>query len=89
DGALADWSGRDHSIAIRIGAGWHFISPSKGMLVFDRMRQCWYHFNGIWSCANEVTSPEGGTVIDVEARAALSQLIDALKRLGILSVEAS
>ncbi|KPP94117.1 DUF2793 domain-containing protein [Erythrobacter sp. HL-111] len=89
DEATGEWSGRDRSIAVRIGGGWHFVPPQAGMQVFDRAARCWYHFEGDWTRAVQPPAPEGGTVIDQEARDGLMQLIAALRNIGLLSPDSA
>jgi hypothetical protein len=85
NGATGEWSGKDASIAIRIGGGWHFATPQAGMQVFDRAAGCWYHFDEDWMTALAPTAPSGGTVIDEQARAGFAQLVEALRNIGLLS----
>ncbi|NBC88092.1 MAG: DUF2793 domain-containing protein [Alphaproteobacteria bacterium] len=85
DGATGEWSAMEDSLAIRVGGAWQFVSPRRGMQAYDRANQCWYFFDGAWVCAGEPTLPEGGLVVDVEARAAIAQLIDELRKVGLLA----
>ncbi|QIQ87693.1 DUF2793 domain-containing protein [Erythrobacter sp.] len=85
EGATGEWSGKDRTIAARVGGGWHFVSPCEGMQVFDQAVGCWLHFEGDWNAAGEPIAPQGGAVVDLEARAAIAQLTDALRTLGLFS----
>lgn len=88
DGANGEWSGMANSLAVRLGGAWHFVSPRSGMQTYDRETQCWYVFHGDWVCATEPPLPQGGAVVDVEARATIAQLIDALRTVGVLATQA-
>lgn len=79
-----DWSGRAGHLALAIGGNWHFIAPAEGMLMFDRDAARWLCFRDGWHSAGVPAAPGGGSVIDVEARAALAQLIESLQTLGLI-----
>ncbi len=82
------WVGRDGQIAIAIGGAWMFVQASDGMMLFDRStKQHLFHNEG-WQSAQTPPSAEGGAVIDAEARAMLSGLVEALRTVGILPIEA-
>lgn len=55
------------------------------MTVFDVQAGAFMHYNVSWESATEPVEPNGGTTIDVEARAALTDLIEALRKIGIFS----
>lgn len=78
------WSSHADSIAISIGGSWHFVTPADGMLLFDRDAGQWLFFRSGWQMANATAIQAGGTVVDVEARAALAQLIEGLQAMGLL-----
>lgn len=79
------WEGCEDHLAVRIGGGWHFITPRVGMRLFDIAADTTLFFHSGWQIAAVPTDPANGTVIDVEARAAVSQLIDALRESGIFA----
>ena len=83
--ATGEWAGHDAEIAIRIGGAWTFITPHQGMSVFDATARTTYFFASDWVAASEPQAPTGGSVVDSEARATLSLLIDALKTAGIFA----
>lgn len=74
----------DH-VAISIGGAWHFVAPAEGAQLFDRAAGQWLFFRSGWQAAGVPELPEGGTVIDVEARSALLQLIASLQAIGVLA----
>ncbi len=82
--ATGDWEGREDHVAIRIGGAWHFVQPFDGMRLFDQNAGSVLIFLSGWIKAEAPPEPQGGTVIDVEARTAISELSQALRSLGIL-----
>lgn len=82
--AVQAWDGCEDHLAIRIGGGWHFVSPRSGMHVFDRTANQTLFFLSGWQIATTPIIPATGTVIDVEARTAIDQVIAALRDIGIL-----
>lgn len=83
-GAVGDWDGEADAIAVRIAGAWQFIDPFAGMTVFDRAQGQMLTYQGEWRAASEPLMPQGGAVIDAEARVAISGLTDALRDVGIL-----
>ncbi|MDG6079192.1 DUF2793 domain-containing protein [Erythrobacter litoralis] len=83
-GATGDWTGRDDSLAGWDGQQWTYAAPVKGMTVFERNRgkkRC--YLNG-WSDIEAIENPTGGETIDVEARHAITQLIETLEKLTLI-----
>lgn len=80
--AAQRWEGCEDHLAIRIGGDWHFIPPQDGMQVFDSNAAHILFFRSGWLAASPVAAPTGGSVVDLEARAAISQLIAALRDTG-------
>lgn len=79
------WAGKDHSFACYTAGTWLFTEVREGMRVLDRSAGQFRLFHsGAWTMATVPTAPSGGTVVDDQARAAISQLIDALTASGIL-----
>lgn len=83
--ATADWINHEGEIAIRIGGTWQFVQPMAGMTIFDRADAAYWHYNSTWKSASEPAVPTGGSVVDIEARTALTDLIQALRNLGIFA----
>jgi hypothetical protein len=54
------------------------------MLLFDRGSGRWLCFRDGWQSADLPATPTGGSVIDIEARNALAQLVENLQTLGLL-----
>lgn len=82
--ADGDWLDHDDEIAVRVGDAWHFITPSEGMEVYDRTLGQKRVFKTQWELTSSPTPPQGGTVVDAEARAAISEILNSLRTLGIL-----
>lgn len=83
--AAQAWTGREDDIAIRLGGDWHFVTPADGMCLFDRATDHSLFFQTVWQIAPAPAIPATGTVIDVEARTAVTQLIQTLRGIGILA----
>jgi len=79
-----DWAGHEGQIASYQAGTWLFASPRDGMRVLDRSRGQDIFYRGGWQRTDPVSAPEGGTVVDAEARTAIRQLIAALVAGGIL-----
>lgn len=82
-GATDAWAGQDGKIAVHNGNDWIFITPLKGMQAFDKTSNHMLFYSTQWGFAAEPASPSGGTMIDAEARAAIDELITALRSIGI------
>jgi hypothetical protein len=63
---------------------WQFIVPGEGLQLCDRAANQLVVFRSQWRPATAPANPAGGTVIDIEARAAVTALIEALSSVGIL-----
>ena len=82
-----EWAGHGGELALRQSGNWLFALPSEGMVVFDKSSRQSIRFDGIWRKASAVASPQSGTTVDTEARAAIAGLIAALVETGILPEE--
>lgn len=80
-----DWAGNSGALACRQAGGWIYVPPKDGLQVLDRSSGQIHRYFGGWSSAAQVTAPSAGTVVDVEARSAIAQLITALQATGILA----
>ena len=84
DDATGAWLGQTDSLAGWTGAGWIFCTPSAGLRVWDDSLNAFRTFASGWRTISAPALPQGGTVVDAEARAALDQLVNALFEGGIL-----
>ena len=83
-GASGEWAAQDGAIACRQGGNWLFTSPVYGMRVLDRSNDQTRIFLGSWSAPAEPVEPLGGSVVDAGARAAILELVAALRAATIL-----
>ncbi|MEM9501975.1 MAG: DUF2793 domain-containing protein [Pseudomonadota bacterium] len=83
--AEGEWTGHEDEIAIRIAGAWSFIPAADGMLLFDRAAGQFILFRSGWRSAFNPGNLQGGDVVDLEARTAILELIEALRTIGILS----
>lgn len=83
--ATGDWLERDNQIAGWTSNGWIFASPVTGQRAFGMDQNADYFFDGVhWIVGSSVALPSGGSVIDVEARQAIADLISALENHALL-----
>jgi hypothetical protein len=82
-GGTGDWAGQDGRLACRQAGNWLFVVPRDGLRLLDRSTGQERRFYGAWRIAQEVLEPTGGSSVDAEARVAISQLIAALREVGI------
>ena len=80
-----DWSGHSGEIACRQSGSWIFALPVDGMKVLNRSTGQFMVYRGGWNTAATPNLPTGGTTIDSEARAAINQIVAALKIAGVLA----
>lgn len=84
-GATGRWMGQDLAVATWSGADWDFFRPAEGMAVWDQGNSVELRYvDGIWQSPSAVPSPQGGAVIDTEARSAITQLLMQLRLSGII-----
>lgn len=79
------WTGQPGAIACYQSATWLFAIPRDGMRAFDRSRDIEIFYDSGWQVPEPVTLPTGGTNVDAEARAAVSELIQALVTAGLIT----
>ena len=78
-----EWAGHEHEIAARQGGNWIFLQPHDGMRIFDRSSGQERLFFAFWRKGSILEEPDGGSTVDVEARASINQIIAVLQALGI------
>jgi hypothetical protein len=85
-GATGAFAGKTNQIAAWSEGGWRFVVPRAGMRAFyvSESAQRLYS-SGSWHLVAAPASPAGGSVIDTQARTAISQIIAALVTAGIIS----
>ena len=77
------WAGQAGQLACRQAGNWLFVTPRDGMRLLDRSTGQDRRFFATWRFPDAPLEPIGGIVVDAEARAAIVQLIAALKEAGI------
>lgn len=83
-GASGEFQGKADQLAFRQLGQWFFAPPRIGMRAYNRSAGQSCHYDSGWTKAEVVTGPAGGSVIDVEARASISGIMQALQASGIL-----
>lgn len=83
-GAQGQWSGHDSTIAVRVSADWRFIAPKQGTVVLDDSTGRRFFYDNGWQAASAPASPQGGSTVDQESRAAIDAIISTLRTCGIL-----
>lgn len=84
--AIQEWEGCEDHVAIAIGGAWHFVPPRTGMRLFDSDADQSLFFRESWQAAEALAAPVGGTVVDLEARSAIAQLINVLRDSGLAAL---
>ncbi|RVQ69700.1 DUF2793 domain-containing protein [Croceicoccus ponticola] len=83
--ATGAFVGHENELASLQEGQWLYSVPGKGMTVYDIGLGKRRFFNGSWEIATEVNAPLAGSVIDLEARASILQIIEALRAAGVLA----
>ncbi|TIX49373.1 DUF2793 domain-containing protein [Alteraurantiacibacter aquimixticola] len=83
-GASDGWAGHDGELACHQAGNWIFATPRNGMTVLDQAAGQLRRYADGWHMASTVAEPSGGSVVDTEARAAITGLIAALVAAAIL-----
>lgn len=83
--ATGDWAGKAGMLAVWTAGGWRFVAPLAGMTLRRLTDGAWLRFGaGVWVEPGTIASPDGGTTVDSEARAAIGALISLLAAQGLL-----
>lgn len=84
-GASGSWEGQTDSLASWQAGVWVFVTAPDGTRVYDKATgQYLVMRSGIWVRPVAPAEPTGGATVDTEARAALTNLIEALRIAAIL-----
>lgn len=81
--ATGVWAGQEGQIACRQGGNWLFVAPRDGMRLLDKSTGQELRFFASWQIPAIPLEPLGGSVVDSEARTALSALLGALRTAGV------
>ncbi len=83
--ASGDWEGNENAIASWNGASWTMIDPVAGMRAWDQQAGAELRFlDGQWQHPATINDPQGGAVIDIEARLALVAMMNHLRSVGMI-----
>ena len=83
-GASGAWAGMADAIALWTGSGWRCIVPQQGQQLFGNDIGARYVFGASgWHASATLSSPSGGSVIDVEARATIDAIAQLLALHGL------
>jgi Protein of unknown function (DUF2793) len=78
-----EWQNKTDQIAYWTGGSWRFVQPVAGMRIRNLASNTDCVWNGAqWTVAPTVADPQTGTVIDVEARAAIIALLSHFRMIG-------
>jgi hypothetical protein len=83
-GASGAWAGKSGQIAARQGGQWLFFAPVDGLRLLNRGTNRDMRFAGSWKVSTRPSIPSGGTVVDAEARTAISAIVTCLENSGIV-----
>ncbi len=85
EAATGAWVGEAGLLALWTAGGWRFVVPSPGMRIRRISDGAALWFNGFeWTVPIAIANPEGGTTIDLEARAAIDALLALMVAHGIM-----
>ncbi len=85
-GATGSFAGHTDTIAAWSEGGWRFIAPREGMRAYDLSATAQrLYAGGSWRLTTAPAAPSGGSVIDSQARTAITAMIAAMRNAGLLS----
>jgi len=70
--ATGAWAGREGKLACRQAGNWLFVNPQDGMRIVDRSTGQERRYLASWLAPVAPAEPFGGSVVDAEAREAIS-----------------
>ena len=84
--ATGIWATHKNEIAIYVGGGWRYIVPTDGMRIWNRSSERHlFRIDGQWADVPSVPNPTAGSVVDVEARTALTAILQYFRLIGVLA----
>ncbi|WP_338467040.1 DUF2793 domain-containing protein [Novosphingobium sp. ZN18A2] len=84
-GGTGLWASHDGDLAAWTDGGWRFTAPKPGMRVFDITLGMFRHYHQSWTETAAPAGPQGGDVVDSQARQAIADLVATLCNAGIFS----
>jgi len=85
DGGLGSWQGQAGAVAGWTAGGWRFVQVPVGTSMRVGAVRMIRAEQG-WTAPPTVAVPSGGGIVDVEARAAISQLIELFRAQGVVAM---
>jgi hypothetical protein len=83
--AIGIFAGKSDQIAYWTGGSWRFAKAIDGMRLWHKPSAAQIYFvDQQWLMLQPVNPPASGSVVDVEARASVTELNDKLTSVGIL-----
>ena len=86
-GGSGEWAGQDNNFALYTDSGWRFVTSQEETTAWVLDEAVSVRFRlGIWQTPVGPTSdPVGGSVVDVECRAAVIDILAALRNHGLIA----
>lgn len=81
--ATGPWAGKEGKLACRQAGNWLFVEPRDGMRILDRSTGQERRYLATWLAPAAPSEPFGGSVVDAQAREAISELVAALRLAGV------
>lgn len=82
-----EWINHSNQIAGWTVGGWRFVNPSEHMRIFLENEQELVVFrSGTWEFAEQIDDPDGGSVVDTEARDAIESILQTLRSFGLVTI---
>jgi len=88
--ASGEWSGHDGAIAAFTPGGWRYVAPTDGITILEKAAGATLRYrNGTWEQVLGTRQPpianvSGGSIVDVESRATIAAVLDALRAHGLI-----
>lgn len=84
--ATGAFAGQTDRIAAWSDGGWRFLVPREGMRAYDISSAAYrVYAGGNWLLPATPIAPAGGSIIDSQARAAISAILTSLRAAGVLA----
>jgi Protein of unknown function (DUF2793) len=86
-GATEEWAGKSGQLATWIDGGWRYLIPVDAMRIRLKSNATDLIWSGSgWITAPIIANPIGGSVVDVESRAAIAALLSYFRMIGQFTV---
>ena len=83
-GATGAFAGHADAIAVWTAGGWRFVTPFEGMAVWRRDIGVVARMGSSgWFSEAAISAPSGGSMIDIEARAAITMILARMRDCGM------